>query len=251
MGQKIIPISLRLNKNKNWNTQWTVNKSEYSKFLFFDLEIQNYFQKLFNYKYFKLIKLNILKMSNNINIYIYIHQIPPFTKIINFNKIILNLNNFLNTQNVKLFIRTVHINDLYYLQKNIKIIFKFFKKNNRLTNELKLIIYLFSYSLYTRNINLILNYIKQTFSKKKTQKRQIKLIVRILETFFKLFKNFLGFRLQLKGRINGAKRKKKIIFQKGKIPLNSIQHNIKYNCSEFYTPSGNCSIKLWIFLKKK
>jgi hypothetical protein len=66
MGQKIIPISLRLFKNKNWDTNWNLTKSEYSKFFFFNLELKKYFKTLFNYKYFKLIKFNILKLSNNI-----------------------------------------------------------------------------------------------------------------------------------------------------------------------------------------
>ena len=61
MGQKIIPISLRLNKNENWHTKWIVEKNEYSNLLHFDLEIRKYFENIFNYKNLKLIKLNTLK----------------------------------------------------------------------------------------------------------------------------------------------------------------------------------------------
>ena len=112
-------------------------------------------------------------------------------------------------------------------------------------------IYIFSYALYTRNIFLISNYIKQMLMKKKYHQRQIRTIVRILGSFFKLFGNFLGFRLQFKGRINGARRKKKQTYQKGKVPLNSLNCNIKYHFTEFKTPSGICSIKFWVFLKKQ
>ena len=35
MGQKIIPISLRLNKRKNWESKWIVDKNEYSILLHF------------------------------------------------------------------------------------------------------------------------------------------------------------------------------------------------------------------------
>lgn len=252
MGQKIIPISLRLFKKKNWDTNWSLTKSEYSKFLFFNLEVKKYFKTLFNYKYFKLIKLNILKLSNNINIYLYLHQIPPFRKRrLNFNKLIFKLNSLLKDQHIKLFIKTIHVKDLHFLNQNLRLIFQFVKKNNYLNKETKIMIYIFSYALFTRNIYLISNYIKQSLMRKKYHQRQIRTIVRILETFFKLFKNFLGFRLQFKGRINGARRKKKQTYQKGKVPLNSLNCNIKYHFIEFKTPAGICSIKLWIFLKKK
>jgi len=66
MGQKIIPISLRLNKNENWHSNWVVEKNEYSNLLHFDLEVRKYFENIFNYKKFKLIKLNVVKTSKNI-----------------------------------------------------------------------------------------------------------------------------------------------------------------------------------------
>jgi hypothetical protein len=41
------------------------------------------------------------------------------------------------------------------------------------------------------------------------------------------------------------------MYQKGKVPLNSLNCNIKYHFTEFNTPSGICSIKFWVFLKKR
>ena len=48
MGQKIIPISLRLNKKENWHSSWIVEKSEYSFLLTIHFEFQ--FSFLFNRK---------------------------------------------------------------------------------------------------------------------------------------------------------------------------------------------------------
>ena len=110
-------------------------------------------------------------------------------------------------------------------------------------------IYNFSYALYTKNINIITFYIKQTLERKKTHKKFINNINNMLNEFFKIFSNFVGYRLQFKGRLNKSKRKKKLMFQKGKIPLNTLKYNIKYHFNEFKTPSGICSIKLWIFFK--
>ena len=252
MGQKIIPISLRLNKKENWHSSWIVEKSEYSNLLHFDLEIRKYFENIFNYKNIKLIKINTVKISKNIYVYIYIrhnYNSKNFYKL-PYNKILNHLNLYYKENNIKLFIKNVKINDLKILKKNIGKIFRFIKKNNKINKDVKKMIYNFSYALYTKNINIISYYIKQTLERKKSHKKFIKNINNILQSFFKIFSNFIGYRLQFKGRLNGSKRKKKLVYQKGKIPLNTLKYDIKYHLNEFKTPSGICSIKLWVFLKK-
>jgi small subunit ribosomal protein S3 len=249
MGQKIIPTSLRLNKNKNWNSKWIVNKDEYSNLLHFDLEIKKYFENIFNYKNFKLITINIVKTSNNINIYIYIQKNAKKYYQLPYNKILNNLNSYYPNQNIKLFIKNIYFFEFIKLRKNLKKIFERIKKNNRITKTLKKMIYNFSYAFYTKNINIITFYIKQTLEKKKTHKKYINNIDNMIQEFFKIFSNFIGYRLQFKGRLNKSKRKKKMVFQKGKIPLNTLKYDIKYHFNEFKTPSGICSIKLWVFFK--
>jgi len=250
MGQKIIPISLRLNKTENWHSKWIVEKNEYSRLLHFDLEIRKYFENIFNYKNLKLIKLNILKTSKNINIYIYLRQNSKNFYRLPYNKIINNLNLYYKNNNIKFFVKNVKLQDLKILKKKLKIIFRFIKKNNKINKDVKRMIYNFSYALYTKNIKMILYYIKQSLERKKSHKKYIKNVNNILQEFFRMFSNFLGYRLQFKGRLNGSKRKKKLIYQKGKIPLNTLKYDIKYYFKEFKTPSGICSIKFWVFLKK-
>lgn len=250
MGQKVIPISLRLNKNENWHSKWTVDKKEYSNLLHFDLEIRKYFENIFNYKNLKLIKLNIIKISKNVNIYIYLHENQELKNLKSFNKIVNYLNYYYKDHSIKIFLKRVKLKDLKLLKKNIGKIFHFIKKNNRINYDTKKMIYNFSYAFYTKNINMISYYIKQTLERKKAHKKFIKNINNILEAFFKIFSNFIGYRLQFKGRLNGSKRKKKLVYQKGKIPLNTLKYDIKYHLNEFKTPSGICSIKFWVFLKK-
>ena len=250
MGQKVIPISLRLNKNENWHSKWIVDKKEYSNLLHFDLEIRKYFENIFNYKNLKLIKLNIIKISKNINIYIYLYENQELKNLKSFNKIVNYLNYYYKDHSIKIFLKRVKLKDLKLLKKNIGKIFHFIKKNNRINYDTKKMIYNFSYAFYTKNINMISYYIKQTLERKKAHKKFIKNINNILEAFFKIFSNFIGYRLQFKGRLNGSKRKKKLVYQKGKIPLNTLKYDIKYHLNEFKTPSGICSIKFWVFLKK-
>ena len=250
MGQKVIPISLRLNKNENWHSKWAVDKNQYSNLLHFDLEIRKYFENIFNYKNFKLIKLNIIKISKNINIYIYIHENQESKNLKSFNKIVKHLNSYYSANSIKIYLKRVKLKDLELLKTNIGKIFHFIKKNNRINQDIKKMVFNFSYAFYTKNINMISYYIKQTLERKKAHKKFIKNINKILEAFFKIFSNFIGYRLQFKGRLNGSKRKKKLVYQKGKIPLNTLKYNIKYHFNEFKTPSGICSIKFWVFLKE-
>lgn len=44
MGQKVNPISMRLQVNKNWRSKWFANKREYAKFLTQDLEVRKMIQ---------------------------------------------------------------------------------------------------------------------------------------------------------------------------------------------------------------
>nr|YP_010394567.1 ribosomal protein S3 [Phytophthora podocarpi]DAZ88614.1 TPA_asm: ribosomal protein S3 [Phytophthora podocarpi] len=249
MGQKIIPISLRLNKKKNWSSKWIVDADEYSNLLHFDLEIKKYFENIFNYKNLKLININIVKTSNNINVYIYIQKNAKKYYKLSYNKIINYFNLYYPNNNIKLFIKNVQFFEFINLRKNLKKIFYKIKRNNRINKNVKKMIYNFSYAFYTKNINIITFYIKQTLERKKTHKKFINNINNMLQEFFKMFSNFIGYRLQFKGRLNKSKRKKKMIFQKGKIPLNTLEYDIKYHFNEFKTPSGICSIKLWVFFK--
>nr|DAD55029.1 TPA_asm: ribosomal protein S3 [Phytophthora agathidicida] len=249
MGQKIIPISLRLKKKKNWNSKWIVNNNEYSNLLHFNLEIKKYFQNIFNYKNLKLIDINIVKTSNNINVYIYVQKNAKKYYKLSYNKIINYLNLYYPNNNIKLFIKNVQFFEFIQLRKNLKKIFDKIKKKNRINKNIKKMIYNFSYAFYTKNINIITFYIRQTLERKKTHKKFINNIDNMLQEFFKMFSNFVGYRLQFKGRLNKSKRKKKMVFQKGKIPLNTLEYDIKYHFNEFKTPSGICSIKLWVFFK--
>lgn len=44
MGQKVNPISMRLQVNKNWKSRWFANKRDYAKLLGEDLEVRKYIQ---------------------------------------------------------------------------------------------------------------------------------------------------------------------------------------------------------------
>lgn len=47
MGQKVNPISMRLQLNKNWRSKWFVSKNQYAKYLEADLKVRKLIQKKF------------------------------------------------------------------------------------------------------------------------------------------------------------------------------------------------------------
>lgn len=47
MGQKVNPISMRLQLNKDWRSKWFVNKRDYAKYLADDLQVRKLIQNKF------------------------------------------------------------------------------------------------------------------------------------------------------------------------------------------------------------
>ena len=47
MGQKVNPISMRLQLNKDWRSKWFVNKRDYAKYLADDLQVRKLIQTKF------------------------------------------------------------------------------------------------------------------------------------------------------------------------------------------------------------
>nr|YP_010886817.1 ribosomal protein S3 [Paralagenidium karlingii]WJH17927.1 ribosomal protein S3 [Paralagenidium karlingii] len=255
MGQKITPISFRLNKNENWNSHWIVEKNKYSNLLHLDLEIRKYFEKVFNFKKFKLAKLNILKSSKNIYIYVYFHKLCVKNYKTSFSKLKKILNLYYKEHNIKLFIKRFRVRN----KKTKKKIKKMRALMNSLRNSqknyhymnyhFKQFVFNFMFMYFSKNIEIFSNFIKQQLQRKKIQKKQMFHLNNNLEKFYRIFRDFLGYRLQFKGRLNKSRRKRKVVYQKGKMPLSTLKHNIQYSFNEFKTPSGICSIKLWLFFK--
>lgn len=251
MGQKITPISLRLNKKKNWHSQWMVEKKNYANILHFDLEIRNYFETIFNNKDNKIMKIDIQKVSKNLYIYIYLQRSHRKKYILRKNNLMQQLNVLLGNQyNIKLFIVPIASKHLR-LKKSIRFILNTFKNRFTLNYRFKKIIYVLTYALTTQNFNMISKLLKENLEKKKIQKGYLNFFNKVLILFFQSYSNFLGYKIQIKGRINGSKRSRKIKLQEGKIPLNTLKYNLQSTFDEFQTPAGICSLKIWFFFKNE
>lgn len=255
MGQKIIPISLRLKNKKNWNSQWITDKKNYAQILHFDLELRKYIEIVLNNKKISTLQIKINKISKNLYIYIFVHQ--NITKKMFKNKkinILRYLNSYLNSNyNIKIFILKSQFKFLEYRVNLKSYIHKYLKKKKRIKKNKKILKFLnICHIAFTLSkINILSKYIIRTIKKKKNNRGYLNFINRILKQYFKMNPKILGYKLQIKGRINGSKRKRKNIFQEGCIPLNSLNKDIKYTFDEFITKAGVCSLKMWFYLKTK
>jgi ribosomal protein S3 len=249
MGQKIIPISLRLKDKKNWHSQWIVDKKNYSEILHFDLEVRKYIETLFNNKKKSIAQIKINKISKNLYIYIFVHNHFKREILEENLKIINHLNSFLkNKYNIKIFILKTHFK-LNKYQKNLRFFIKYLKKKKNKNKKLLKFLSICQIAFSIGKMNMISKYICRTIKKKKVQRGYLNFINRILKEFYKMNSKILGYKLQVKGRLNRSKRKRKFVYQEGQIPLSTLNKNIQYTFDEFITKSGVCSIKMWFYLK--
>ena len=253
MGQKIIPISLRLKNKKNWHSQWIVDNKNYAQILHFDLELRKYIETLFNNKKLSTLQIKVNKISKNLYIYVFIHQ--NLTKKIFKNKkinILTHLNNYLNNEyNVKIFILKSNFKVLQYRSNLRYYIYKYLKKKKKKKKDRKVLKFLniFHIAFTLIKMNILSKYITRTIKKKKNNRGYLNFINRILKQYYKMNPKILGYKIQIKGRINGSKRKRKNTFQEGCIPLSTLNKDIKYTFDEFITKAGICSLRMWFYFK--
>jgi len=56
-----------------------------------------------------------------------------------------------------------------------------------------------------------------------------------------------GLKIQIKGRLDGAPRSRKRIFEKGRIPLQTISSSVNYSLVHINTTYGAFGLKVWVF----
>jgi hypothetical protein len=56
-----------------------------------------------------------------------------------------------------------------------------------------------------------------------------------------------GLKIQIVGRFRGAPRTRTKIFEKGRIPLQTVSNDINYSLTHVHTSFGVFGIKVWIF----
>lgn len=181
---------------------------------------------------------------------------------------IANIKKFLSKiTNLKInliFINTLSFVKFFYIisenKKKKKEKFNIFKIQKLMLNKYKYhaifikdFINLTFINVLLKNPSSIVQFIGEQFKRLPKNRKQLKLLTFInqsLKIFCQQRKEFLGFKFQLKGRLNRRNRTHKWNFQKGILPIQTYKTRVEYAYSEGFTRSGLIGIKLWFFYKK-
>ena len=233
-------------------------------YLFYSKITKN--KKLFLYKQWKPLKKNQLHPTNlkknakkkpsNLTMIMFKTNILSFKsyqthitnkllkliqKFTNFNKTIIIkysiLNSILKWKKIKTKIfnifKQIYRKYLYFFIKNISFILydlfiQFFLlfKTGKLLNQLIISLTF----LFKRQLN----------------SRKIFRILKSFLTYFKSFKKIKGIKIQLKGRIRGNRRKKKLTLQYKKTSTSNLHTNLQYKQSLIKTKYGILGLQIWI-----
>jgi hypothetical protein len=230
--------------------KYQLNLIKFIRKLFFIKLYYNFYLK----KYAKKSKLKNKKryILSNKNLYYSLSTIKKFlTKITN-SKIKLI---FINTLSFTKFIYLIEDSKKKKKEKfNIlqiqKIMLNKFKYNAIFIKDF---VHLSFIALLLKNTSILTSFIGEQFKRLPKNRKQLKLLAFINQTL-KIFcqqrKEFIGFKLQIQGRLNRRNRTHKWTFQNGILPIQTYKTRVEYGYSEGLTRSGLIGIKLWIFYQK-
>ena len=218
--------------------------------LFYNNIYYNYYLKKYNRK--NKVKNKKRYILSNKNLYYSLSTIKKFlTKITN-SKIKLV---FINTLSLTKFIYLIEDSKKKKKEKfNIlqiqKIMLNKFKYNAIFIKDF---VHLSFIALLLKNTSILTSFIGEQFKRLPKNRKQLKLLAFINQTL-KIFcqqrKEFIGFKLQIQGRLNRRNRTHKWTFQNGILPIQTYKTRVEYGYSEGLTRSGLIGIKLWIFYQK-
>jgi len=275
MGQKVNPVSLRLPINKRWDSKAFFNKFNYASLLHQDLQIQRYvYGVLFNFQI--LCNRCVIKRVENrifINVFFYIKSTnkgnKQFLKVLSSGR----TNNTQNSRRLKRqpnsVLKSTYLSIANILEKglvrltqsqvNVRFVPLYGSGNKRYNRSLLYIersmrflnslsyIHLFDTALATKNASLLAQFISLNLH---FHIRNVRFFLRFLDRLMSLFVKHYGFKgikFCIKGRLNGARRARSLIIQKGKVPLNTLSSDISFGFANSMTIYGICGVKVWLY----
>ena len=123
-----------------------------------------------------------------------------------------------------------------------------FKRNSFFTNmPIKI-----AFSLKNQSADILLNLCVEKLKEVPNGKHH--LVLNILQSCLPLYlievPNVTGVRIQVSGNLQGSERKKKRVIQIGRVPLQTIDSNLKYAYKAATTKYGVLGVKVWMFCSK-
>jgi len=271
MGQKANPISLRAPINKKWDSKSFFPKFNYASLLHQDVQIQRYIYGILFY-FNILCNRCVIKRENSriyINIYLYLRLVGsggknPVNLLFSKQKkkrktkntksfsqkrrSFLSLSKTIESSLVRLTSSSISLRffPLYSItKKKYNRSFLYVSRSLRFLNSISFL-HIFDLAVSTKNAKLLSQFISVNLH---NHIRNIRFFLRFIDRIMSLFISHYGFKgikISIKGRLNGARRARTIVIQKGKIPLSTLSSKISYGFSNSMTIYGLCSVKVWL-----
>lgn len=272
MGQKVNATIFRAGlKNTEYSFKYIAkNPEESSIFLYKNIEIQNYINKIFkNYNIF-IKNCKIEHTTSQVNILIFFfrfksqlnqHQLgynfKTTKQLISYiikNKLALSTHKYLKNKitniktqdlNKKLEIKINKKAEYLITYKKIIRIFKKFLKDPLQKNLIKILFITISEKDSSK---LLAEAISEYLMKNKKKHNYLLFLLKmVIKTLIPLnFSRIKGVKIVITGRFNGAPRAKKKVLTLGVVPLQSFTSTISYNNTTSFTQNGTFGIKVWI-----
>lgn len=115
-------------------------------------------------------------------------------------------------------------------------------------------VYLAFLSVFFKNPVYLVSFIGEQFKRLPKNRKQFKLlkfITQTLKIFCQQRTEIVGFKLQIKGRLNRRNRKHKWVFSRGILPLQTYSTRVEYGYSKGFTRRGIIGIKVWYLYNKQ
>lgn len=277
MGHKVNAFSFRI--RKNWDSLYFFkNKNILNNFIIQDIRLREYINQVcfhqkkiaYDFRIFRCSKnlfiffkfLNFLKsegnknrnqkkLSSNKNLKIN-NELQKYKKLPYINDLkkhlSVNICNFFKIEKVFIFC----FNGGFPKKNNNRFIKHFFGKVSYRKHFLD-ISNLIVLSFINKSSKILSVGISEIFKKLVKHNQFLRLLSQILFTYYKYFfffkkkKIIKGYRIEVKGKMNGKPIKKKRIISSGPMPFSSVNCNISYFFSESFTKYGIFGIKVWLF----
>ena len=190
--------------------------------------------------FYKRIKL--IKFKRKKNIKIYFKKIRKINGLIKYKLIANNIENIILNFFVCLFkikINNILSNSGFVLKYKIKDLIK--KKEFYFIFQTLILAFIYN------NTRIISEYIASFILLTTNHLKDVKKFIKIFEKlYFSNIVKLTGFKLWLKGKLNGKMRKSKYIYKIGKVQLQTLKLIFDYNLYLSFTKFGIISIKTWL-----
>lgn len=211
------------------------------KYLFFNKIVRESIKIYVSLKLRKS-KLNKIKSRINLRVDKKGHQLKRFEGI-SFKRLILfYVYKLTKISDIK--IRVLNLEN----PKTLRKFFQTLKRNIKIRGPLQKIIFdlflVLYHSLLVRNPKFFGFYISLLIKKNIKKIGQIFIILKVVLPSFCLLLKCRGIRVQLKGRINGARRSRVWKIQQGQIPLQTISSDVYYSFNKVMTIHGVYGLKI-------